>query len=141
MALSVIEREQFLSEPHVAALSVSAGANRGPLTVPIWYQYAPGGEAWVLTSADSRKARLIESAGRFSLMVDRLEPTVRYVSVEGPVTRTSPGTEDLLWEISRRYLPEKQVPSYVDFAQAQLGQQVAIYIRPERWLSADLGPS
>jgi hypothetical protein len=77
-----------LAEPHVAALSVSAGQGRGPFTVPIWYQYAPGGEAWVLTEAESRKARLIERAGRFSLMVDRIMPTTRYVSVEGPVTRT-----------------------------------------------------
>jgi len=40
MALSKEEREQFLAEPHIAALSVSAGDKRGPLTVPIWYQYS-----------------------------------------------------------------------------------------------------
>ncbi|MDR7302242.1 pyridoxamine 5'-phosphate oxidase family protein [Haloactinomyces albus] len=141
MPLSVHEREQFLAEPHVAALSVSAGQSRGPLTVPIWYQYASGGEVWVLTSADSRKARLIEAAGRFSLMVDRTEPTVRYVSVEGPVTRTVPGTDELLWEMSERYLPPEKVPSYIEFAKAELGEQVAIHLRPERWLSADLGAS
>lgn len=141
MSLSVYEREQFLAEPHIAALSVSAGSGRGPVTVPIWYQYAPGGEAWVLTSADSWKARLIEAAGRFSLMVDRLAPTVRYVSVEGPVTHTMPGTDELLWEISRRYLPPEQLPGYVEFAKAQLGAQVAIYLQPQRWLSADLGAS
>jgi len=62
-SLSVRDREFFLAEPHVAALSVSAGQGRGPLTVPIWYQYAPGGEAWVLTEAGSQKARLIEVAG------------------------------------------------------------------------------
>jgi hypothetical protein len=50
-SLSVRDRECFLAEPHVAALSVSAGQGRGPFTVPIWYQYAPGGEAWVLTEA------------------------------------------------------------------------------------------
>jgi hypothetical protein len=44
MALSKQEREQFLSEPHVAALSVHDGSDRGPLRVRIWYQYAPGGE-------------------------------------------------------------------------------------------------
>ena len=55
MALSKDEREQFLAEPHVAALSVSAGDKRGPLTVPIWYQYSPGGEPWIHTGAGSRK--------------------------------------------------------------------------------------
>ena len=45
-SLSVADREQFLAEPHIAALSVAAGPDRGPLTLPIWYQYEPGGEAW-----------------------------------------------------------------------------------------------
>lgn len=139
MSLSVAEREQFLAESHIAALSVSAGQSRAPLTVPIWYQYAPGGDAWILTSAGSRKAQLIEAAGRFGLMVNRLEPTVRYVSVEGPVTRTVSGTDELLWEITQRYLPRDKVSSYVEFAKAELGDQVAIYLRPQRWLSADLG--
>jgi Pyridoxamine 5'-phosphate oxidase len=138
-SLSVPDRELFLAEPHVAALSVSAGPGRGPFTVPIWYQYTPGGEAWVLTEARSRKARLIKAAGRFSLMVERVMPTVRYVSVEGPVTRTVPETEELLREITERYLPPEKVPGYLEFARS-LGPQVVIYLRPERWLTADLGP-
>jgi hypothetical protein len=139
-SLSIQDRESFLAEPHIAALSVSAGPDRGPLTVPIWYQYAPGGEAWVLTEAGSRKARLIAAAGRFTLMVERVMPSVRYVSVEGPVSRTAPGTDELMREITERYLPPDMVPAYLAFAQAELGEQVAIYLRPERWLTADLGP-
>jgi hypothetical protein len=137
--LSVRDRESFLAEPHVAALSVSASQGRGPFTVPIWYQYIPGGEAWVLTEAASRKARLIGAAGRFSLMVERVMPTVRYVSVEGPVTRMVPGTDAHLRESAARYLPPDKVPAYIEFAR-ELGEQVAIYLRPERWLTADLGP-
>jgi hypothetical protein len=137
--LSVRDREQFLAEPHIAALSVSAGEGRGPMTLPIWYQYEPGGEAWVLTDAGSWKARLIEAAGRFTLMVERTLPTVRYVSVEGPVTRTIPGTDELLREITERYVPAEKVPAYLEFAKADFGEQVAIYLRPERWLTADLG--
>jgi hypothetical protein len=30
--------------------------------------------------------------------------------------------------------------AYLEFARAELGEQVAIYLRPQRWLSADLGP-
>ena len=138
--LPVRDRELFLAEPHIAALSVSAGQDRGPLTLPIWYQYAPGGEAWVLTEADSRKARLIEAAGRFTLMVERTMPTVRYVSVEGPVSRMVPGTDEMLREITTRYLPPEKVPAYLEFAKTELGEQVAIYLRPQRWLTADLGP-
>jgi Pyridoxamine 5'-phosphate oxidase len=138
--LSAHDREQFLAEPHIAALSVSDGPGRGPLTVPIWYQYQPGGEVWILTEASSRKARLIEAAGRFTLMVDRVTPTTRYVSVEGPVTRTIPGTDELRREITGRYLPPEQARAYLKLAEAEFGEEIAIYLRPERWLSADLGP-
>jgi hypothetical protein len=139
--LSVRDRELFLAEPHIAALAVSAGQGRGPLTVPIWYQYEPGGEAWVLTEAASVKARLIEAAGCFSLMVERVSPTIRYVSIEGPVTRTIPETDELMREIAERYLPPEKASAYIALAKAEFGPQVAIYMRPQRWLSSDLGPS
>jgi hypothetical protein len=73
-------------------------------------------------------------------MVERVMPTVRYVSVEGPVTRTVPGTDEMLLEIATRYLPPDKVPAYIEFATTELGEQVAIYLRPQRWLTADLGP-
>ncbi|WP_406257816.1 pyridoxamine 5'-phosphate oxidase family protein [Streptomyces nigra] len=139
MALTREEREQFLAEPHVAALAVDAGGGRGPLTVPIWYQYAPGGDVWILTGLDSRKNRLIQEASRFSLLVDRLEPTIRYVSVEGPVLRTVPATLEDLREISARYLPPEKVDGYVDFAWKNHGEQVVVHMRPEHWLSSDIG--
>jgi Pyridoxamine 5'-phosphate oxidase len=137
--LSERDRELFLAEPHIAALSVSAGEARGPLTMPIWYQYQPGGEAWVLTEAGSWKARLIQAAGRFTLMVDRTQPTVRYVSVEGPVTRTILGTDAHLREITERYVPAEKVAAYLELAKTDFGEQVAIYLRPQRWLAVDLG--
>ncbi|MFJ4563749.1 pyridoxamine 5'-phosphate oxidase family protein [Streptomyces caelestis] len=139
MALTREEREQFLAEPHIAALAVAAGPDRAPLTVPIWYQYEPGGDIWIMTGLDSRKYELISAAGRFSLMVDRLEPTIRYVSVEGPVVDTAPATLDQLREISARYLPADKVDGYVDFAWKNHGEQLVLRMRPERWVSSDLG--
>jgi nitroimidazol reductase NimA-like FMN-containing flavoprotein (pyridoxamine 5'-phosphate oxidase superfamily) len=139
MALTREEREQFLAEPHIAALAVDAGEGRAPLTVPIWYQYEPGGTVWVMTGLDSRKNELIQTAGRFSLLVDRLEPTIRYVSVEGPVIDTTPATIEQLREMSARYLPAEKVDGYVDFAWKNHGEQVVVRMRPERWVSSDLG--
>lgn len=138
-ALTRSEREQFLAEPHVAALSVDGGEGRAPLSVPIWYQYEPGGDIWILTGLGSRKQRLIEAAGRFSLMVDTVEPKLKYVSVEGPVLDTTPATIELLREISARYLPPEKVEAYVDFAWKNHGEQVIIRLRPERWVSSDIG--
>lgn len=139
MALSIEERERFLADPHVGALSVVERPDRAPLTIPIWYQYTPGGELCVNTGPDSRTARAIRSAGRFSLMAQRTEPTVRYVSVDGPVTKTAPGSRERSWEMAARYLPADKVAGYVEYEQTQLGEHVAIYMRPEHWVSADLG--
>jgi hypothetical protein len=139
MALNREERAAFLAEPHIAALAVAAEEGRAPLTVPIWYQYESDGTVWILTGKNSRKNVLIGAAGRFSLMVERLEPTIRYVSVEGPVTGTEPATIEQLREISARYLPADKVDGYVDFAWKNHGEQVVVRMRPERWLSSDLG--
>ncbi|MEE1742572.1 pyridoxamine 5'-phosphate oxidase family protein [Streptomyces sp. BE147] len=140
MPLTREERERFLAEPHIAALAVAASdGDRAPLNVPIWYQYEPGGDVVILTGRTSRKAELIGAAGRFSLLVDRTEPTIRYVSVEGPVTDTRAATLKDLEEVSARYLPAEKVPGYVDFASKNHGEQVVIRMRPQHWLSSDLG--
>jgi hypothetical protein len=139
MALSKDDREQLLAEAHVAALSVDAGSGRGPLTVPIWYQYSPGGEPWVLTGNGSRKHRLIEAAGHFSLMIDRVEPTVRYVAVDGPVSRIEPCTDEQLVEMAARYLQGEALERYTEFSLREHADSVAIHLTPQHWLSADMG--
>jgi general stress protein 26 len=139
MALSIAEREQFLAEPNIGALSISAGPDRGPLTLPIWYQYTPGGQLWFSTGVTSRKAELVRAAGRVSLLVERVEPSIRYVSVEGPVVGSEPSTDEFLREISERYLPADKVDGYLAVAKAEHGEGVIFHVRPERWYSADLG--
>ncbi len=139
MALSKDEREQFLAEPHIGALSVNAGADRGPLTVPIWYQYTPGGKLWLLTGLGSRKHKLIEAAGHLSLMAERLDPTVRYVTVDGPVLSIEPGTDEQLVEMAVRYLGEEKAPAYLEVARDAHGPSVIVTVDPKHWLSADLG--
>jgi hypothetical protein len=139
MALSTADREAFLTEPHIAALAVITGTERAPLTLPIWYQYTPGGDIWFTTPAQSRKATLITAAGRVSLMVQRVTPSIRYVSVEGPVVRTEPGSPAHIREMTTRYLPGDRVEEYLAFAAANHGEQRVFHIHPEHWLSADLG--
>ncbi|MFH8346060.1 pyridoxamine 5'-phosphate oxidase family protein [Streptomyces sp. NPDC018045] len=140
MALSTEEREAFLAEPHIGALSVASGeADRAPLTVPIWYAYEPGGELWITTERDARKTRLIAAAGRFSMMVDRVTPTVRYVSVEGEVVSTEPSTDEELRAMAERYLGPEAAAAYIKDVLPTLGPPVTIRLRPRRWLSSDMG--
>ena len=42
LAMTKQEREAFLADLHVGVISIDE-AGRGPLTVPIWYDYQPGG--------------------------------------------------------------------------------------------------
>ncbi|MFC7405566.1 pyridoxamine 5'-phosphate oxidase family protein [Georgenia alba] len=139
MALSKEEREQFLAERRVGALSVAGEPGRGPVSVPIWYHYTPGGTLWILTEAESRKVRLIREAGRFTMLSSRMKPTIRYVSAEGPLIRIEPGTEEDLRTMTYHYLGGEAAEQYMEFARTQLGQEVVVEMRPERWLSADLG--
>jgi hypothetical protein len=72
-------------------------------------------------------------------MVDRTEPSVRYVAVDGPVSRIEPSTDEQLVEVVKRYLPPDKVDAYLEFARREHGEGVTIYMKPEHWLSADLG--
>ncbi|MFC5147415.1 pyridoxamine 5'-phosphate oxidase family protein [Streptomyces aureoversilis] len=141
MPLSVEEREKFLVGPHVAALAVDSGEEgRGPVNVPIWYVYRPGGEVVLVTGRASRKTQLIADAGRFTLLVDQTSPTYRYVSVEGELVSVETATKELAREIAARYLPtESAVEAHVESIMAAPEAVVAIRMRPRHWLSADLG--
>lgn len=139
MPLSLEERVQFLAEPHVAAIAVENGDGRGPLVIPIWYGYQPGGDVWIDTELESVKAMKIRAAGRFSLMVDRVTPTPRYVSIEGPVAGIDPLPVEKHRETAARYLAGSQLEGYMQWAESAMTDMVRIRMRPDHWLSADLG--
>src|SRR5438045_3528102 len=87
--MTAAEREHFLADLHVGVISIPE-EGRGPLTVPIWYVYTPGGEIYVMTAKASRKARLLQPGDRISLCVQIEQRPYQYVSVEGPVTSVDP---------------------------------------------------
>ena len=66
LTMTRLERDAFLAGGHVGIISI-AEEGRGPLTVPIWYTYTPGGELRLITGRHSRKGRLLAQAGRCSL--------------------------------------------------------------------------
>lgn len=143
MSLSAAERDAFLAESHVAGIAVARGAvHRGPLNVPVWYWRGDDGDLRVFTGADSLKARLVGRVGRFSLMVQRTEPTYRYVSVEGPVVGSGPTTAEDVTTAAARYLPPDKVRAYVERTGATGDPSqglVTFRMRPEHWYAADLG--
>ena len=134
LAMSKKQRERFLSRVHVGIVSIPR-ADRGPLTVPIWYDYEPGGDVWMITGRNSFKGRLLEDASRISLCAQTEKPPYRYVSVEGPFTIGVP-TADQLLHMAVRYLGEKQGRRYAD-ASGNDENSVIVSIRPESWLTVD----
>ncbi|MFI5217344.1 MAG: pyridoxamine 5'-phosphate oxidase family protein, partial [Candidatus Limnocylindria bacterium] len=113
---------------------------RGPLSAPIWYGYQPGGELWIVTERDSRKGRLLQRAGRFSLCAQSEQPPYKYVSVEGPVTAIVPSdVERDERPLARRYLGRELGDRYLEAtggAEARTGN-IRVALRPERWLTTD----
>src|SRR5262249_61336738 len=79
LTMTKMEREAFLAGVHVGMISI-AEEGRGPLTVPMWYAYAPGGELRLITGRHSRKGRLLTQAGRCCLCGQTERPPHRYVN-------------------------------------------------------------
>lgn len=138
MRLEQHEKEQFLAEAHVAVLSVPAGAGEPPLAVPVWYDYRPGGDVRILTPTGSVKAGALRASGVATLVVDTVQPRVRYVSAGCDVVAEDAGTPDFQRFLAERYLPAEAVDGYLAFAGEQLGDEVVFTLRPRRWHAADL---
>jgi uncharacterized protein len=130
------ERQQFLADKHVAVLSVAATNGRPPASVPIWYDYVPGGNIRINTGASARKSRLIELAGAVTLVVQREEPPYQYVVVEGTVVETTTPTPlEVREAIAIRYLGEEGGRAFVRSLEGS--ESVLFTVRPDRWLTAD----
>ena len=135
-AFTDTERQEFLAAKHVAVLSVAAANGRPPASVPMWYDYTPGGNIRVNTGAASRKSKLIERAGAVTLVVQREEPPYQYVVVEGTVVDiTTPTPVEVREAIAIRYLGEEGGRAFVSSMDGQ--NSVLFTIRPDRWLTAD----
>jgi PPOX class probable F420-dependent enzyme len=138
-AMSVAEREEFLSGVHVGVMSAALSTAGRTLAVPVWYSYQPGGLLTVLTGRQSRKAAAIRAAGRFSLCAQDARPPYRYVSVEGPVVSEEELDPAERLAMARRYLGAEGGDRYVANNPDPERQNVVFRMRPERWLSQDQG--
>jgi uncharacterized protein len=135
-AFSETERQEFLAAKHIAVLSVAATDGRPPASVPIWYDYTPGGNIRVNTGVAARKSKLIERAGVVTLVVQREELPYQYVVVEGTVVdTTTPTPLDVREAIAIRYLGEEGGRAFVRAIADRPG--VLFTIRPDRWITAD----
>jgi hypothetical protein len=136
LVMTKAEREAFLAQTRPGILSV-VEPGRGPLTVPIWYSYEPGGVVRMVTGGSSKKAALLRTAGRASLCVQTETPPYQYVSVEGPITIGAPDFERDGRQMAIRYLGEQMGEMYLAMTADERTNSILVSLKPERWLSVD----
>ena len=137
-SMTQAEKQAFLADVHVGVLALNDG-DHGPLIVPIWYEYEPGGELWFLTGSQTRKGRLIQVGTRVSLVAQTEDAPYQYASVEGPVTAIAPADPELEGlPMAVRYLGPEKGKQYFD-SMSEWG--VTVRVRPERWLAVDYSKS
>jgi nitroimidazol reductase NimA-like FMN-containing flavoprotein (pyridoxamine 5'-phosphate oxidase superfamily) len=138
LTMTRTEREAFLAEVRPGIVSI-AQPGRGPLTVPIWYSYEPGGGVRFVTGASSKKGALLRAAGRASLCVQTELAPYQYVSVEGPVTISEPDFARDIRSMAIRYLGEQMGEMYLQMtaAEREASPAILVTLTPERWYAVD----
>ena len=136
LAMTQPERETFLADLHVGVISIDQ-PDAPPLSVPIWYDYAPATGLWVITGANSAKGKRLQAAGRFTLVAQtEAPPSYQYVSVEGPIVETRDAElEKDLRPMAHRYFGAELGDAYV--AGNSADGQLVFVMRPERWRTVD----
>ena len=131
------ERETFLAALHVGVLGIST-PDRGPVLLPVWYSYEPGGDILFITNKNAKKVKHLEREGRFTLCVQDESPPYSYVSVEGPIISIEDADHEReLTPIARRYLGKERGDAYVNETSGD--KELLIRMRPARWSTADYG--
>lgn len=134
LIMSVKEREEFLAGVHIGIVSIPR-EGKGPLAVPIWYDYTPGGEVSMITNKNSIKGRLLGKSDRISLCAQTETAPYSYVSIEGPFHTTSSSSDELL-SMAIRYLGEEQGKLYAA-SSGDGADSIMVRINPESWLTVD----
>ena len=131
------EQQEFLAALHVGVLSI-ADKERGPLTIPLWYAYEPGGELRFVTSRNSRKGQLLRAGCRMSVCVQDEQPPYRSVTVYGTAT-LEPKVAGLDAEMARHYLGGVGGRAYLQMARSAVeqGPELTIVLTPQRIVSQD----
>jgi nitroimidazol reductase NimA-like FMN-containing flavoprotein (pyridoxamine 5'-phosphate oxidase superfamily) len=136
LTMSTAEREAFLAELHVGVVSIAVDGEP-PMTVPVWYSYAPGGPVSMIIGRTSQKAKAIEHAGCFSLCAQTETAPYTYVTVSGAVTVTEPVDPAERRALAHRYLGPELGDLYVESTGGDATDDIVVRMQPERWLTTD----
>ena len=133
--MTTAEREDYLAGLHVGIIGVNVGDR--PLVVPIWYDYEPGGDVWVITEPDGVKGRALEETRWYSMCAQTEDLPYSYVTVEGPITAIEDCSAQVRLAMAERYLGAEMAQGYIAETEAEAGSSAVYRMTPERWYTVD----
>jgi PPOX class probable F420-dependent enzyme len=103
MPMTKREIAQFLTEPNVAVVAVTA-PDGAPHAVPTWFEYRRG-EAFFVTEATAYKYRCLQHDPRVTLCIDtRKPPDYKAVILKGRVTMEEKIADALMERMAVAYM-------------------------------------
>src|SRR5215831_20813365 len=113
MPMTKREIAQFLTEPNVAVVAVTA-PDGSPHAVPTWFEYRRG-EAFLVTEASAFKYKCLERDPRITLCIDaRKPPNYKAVILKGRAIMEERVADDLLERMSVAYMGKRAGREYAE---------------------------
>lgn len=137
MAFDEKAAREFLAETRVGIFAVAA-ENGPPAATPVWYLYEPGGNLRIVTSASTRKAKLLARTGTATLVVEESGQNATFVAIDMELvdTRDAEPADDR--ELASRYLEGEAVERFVDMAVEHMPDEKIYTFRPTKWRFASM---
>ncbi len=132
-SMTTEQQEAFLAAPRVGIFSFNQGGE-SPLMTPMWFVYERGaGDYWFITSAESRKAKLLFVGSPVSMLAQKDTSPHKYVSVRGKVSAIRDATAADWARMAAHY----SVQGATDVSDTGLHSPVLVSVTIEKWTSYD----
>lgn len=137
MAFDETAAREFLADPRVGIFAVAAESGP-PAATPVWYLYEPGGNVRIVTSASTRKAKLLAHAGAATLVVEESAQNATFVAVDLELVdvREAESADDR--ELASRYLEGEAIDRFVEMASEHMPDENVYTFRPTKWRFASM---
>jgi PPOX class probable F420-dependent enzyme len=134
MPMTKREIAQFLTEPNVAVVAVTA-PDGSPHAVPTWFEFRRG-EAFFVTEATAFKCKCLRNDPRVTLCIDmRKPPNYKAVILKGRAALEERVADKMMERMSIAYMGKRAGREYA--AQFKNQPVVVVRFKPERVISWD----
>ncbi len=127
------QQEAFLAEPRVGIFSFNQGGD-SPLMTPMWFVYQAGeSDYWFITSAESRKGKLLFEGSPVSMLAQKDTVPHKYVTVRGKVVELREA-DSKDWQVMAAHY---SAGGSGDIAETGLVQPMLVRVSILKWTSYD----